>query len=285
MDAEGGDKMAGPLDSGGGRVLCKQYTKEIAMRNWTMAILPLALGLTVTACDGADHKDGDRQAKRETGAPASAGPIVTQNFALTGFTGVEVAGPDDVTIRQGNSFSITARGRKETLDQLDIKLDGTKLMVGRKRGNFSFSIRDDDDLDIAITLPKLNALRLTGSGTIDADTVDGDAALAVVTGSGDLKVAKLTGKRAEITVSGSGDIEIGSGTIGSGELSVTGSGDIDADGLVATTLDVSITGSGNIDAQATGKADVRILGSGDAKIAGGATCSTKQTGSGTATCN
>lgn len=255
------------------------------MRNWTMAILPMALGLTVTACNGADHKDGSRDAKRETGAPASAGPVTTQSYDLTGFTGVEVAGPDDVTIRQGDSFSISARGRKETLDRLEIKLDGTKLVIGRKREGFSFSNHDDDDLDIAITMPRLDALRLTGSGSIDADAADGDTVEAVVTGSGDLKVAKLTGKSAEITVSGSGDIEIGGGTVGSGELSVTGSGDIDADGLVATTLEVSVTGSGNVDAQATGKADIRIMGSGDVKLSGGASCSTRQMGSGTATCN
>ncbi|MGH6696636.1 head GIN domain-containing protein [Sphingopyxis sp.] len=254
------------------------------MRNWTMAILPLALGLTVTACNGADHKDGDRQAKRESGAPASVGPITTQSYDLTGFTAVEVAGPDDVTIRQGDSFSITARGRKEALDRLEIKLDGPDLSIGRKREGFSLSSSDEDNVDIAITLPRLNKVRLTGSGTIDADNVDGDAVEAVVTGSGDLKVAKLTGKRADITVSGSGDIEIGGGMIGSGELSITGSGDIDAEGLVATTLEVSVTGSGNVDAQATGKADIRILGSGDVTLSGGASCSTRQMGSGTATC-
>lgn len=249
------------------------------MRNWMMAILPLAL---VTGCNGAAPSN-EKQAERG-GPPASVGPITTQSYNLTGFTKVEVAGPDDVTIRQGDSFSISARGRKEALDRLEIKLDGPDLKIGRKREGFSFSSRDEDDVDIAITLPKLNAVRLTGSGTIDADNVDGDAVEAVVTGSGDLKVAKLTGKRAEITVSGSGDIEIAGGTIGSGELSVTGSGDIDADGLVATTLEVSVTGSGNVDAQATGKADIRILGSGDVTLGGGASCSTRQMGSGTATC-
>lgn len=255
------------------------------MRNWTMAVLPLALGLTVTACNGADHKGGDKQGKSETGAPAHVGPITTQSYDLTGFTAVEVAGPDDVTIRQGDAFSITARGRKEALDRLEIKLDGPDLSIGRKREGFSLSSNDDDDdIDIAITLPRLAKVRLTGSGTIDADNVDGDAVEAVVTGSGDLKVAKLTGKRADVTVSGSGDIEIRGGAIGSGELSVTGSGDIDAEGLVATALEVSVTGSGNIDAQATGKADIRILGSGDVTLGSGATCSTRQMGSGTATC-
>lgn len=249
------------------------------MRNWMMAILPLVL---VTGCNGAAPSDEKRSERSEP--PASAGPITSQSYALTGFNRVEVAGPDDITIRQGNAFSITARGRKEVLDRLEITLDGPDLKIGRKREGFSFSSRDEDDVDIAITMPRLNAVRLTGSGTIDADSVDGDAVEAVVTGSGDLKVAKLTGKRADITVSGSGDIEIAGGTIDSGELSVTGSGDIDADGLVATTLEVSVTGSGNVDAQATGKADISILGSGDVTLTGGANCSTRQMGSGTATC-
>ena len=249
------------------------------MRNWMMAMLPLVI---VTGCNGAAPSD-DKQAERG-GPPASVGPITTQSFALTGFTRVEVAGPDDITIRQGDAFSITARGRKEALDRLEISLDGPDLKIGRKREGLSFSSRDEDDVDIAITMPRLNAVRLTGSGTIDADRVDGDAVEAVVTGSGDLKVAKLTGKRADITVSGSGDIEIAAGTIGSGELSVTGSGDIDADGLVATTLEVSVAGSGNVDAQATGKADISILGSGNVTLTGGANCSTREMGSGNATC-
>jgi len=255
------------------------------MRNWTMALLPLALTMTATGCSGADRNGGDRQEKGEARPSADVGPVTTQSYSLTGFTGVEVAGPDDVTIRQGDSFSISAKGPKVVLDRLEIKLDGSTLLIGRKRESFSFSSRDDDDVEIAITLPRLDAVRLTGSGSIDADTVDGDAVRVVLTGSGDMKVAKLNGKSAKITLSGSGDIEIGGGAIGSGDVSVAGSGDVDADGLVAQTLGISIAGSGNVEAQATGKADISILGSGDVKLTGGASCSTRQVGSGTATCS
>ena len=253
------------------------------MRNWTMAVLPLALAMTVTACNGTVTTENSD--KVETREARDAGPATTQSYALTGFTGVEVTGPDDVTIRQGDAFAITAKGPKAEIDELEIKLDGQTLSIGRKREGFSFASGNrSDGVEIAITMPKLGALRLTGSGSIDADTVDGDAVEAVLTGSGDLKVAKLSGASADITVSGSGDIAIAGGTIGSGEIGVTGSGDVDAGGLVAQTLDISVTGSGNVEAQATGKADIRILGSGDVDLSGGGTCSTKTMGSGTATC-
>lgn len=253
------------------------------MRNWTMAFLPLALAMTATGCSGADR--GDRSETRgDADRAADAGPKTTQNFTLTGFTGVKVAGPDDVTIRQGDNFSIAARGPQAEIDELDITLDGALLSIGRKREGFSLGGGRHRGVEIAITMPKLDTVRLTGSGSIDADAVAGDKVEAVLTGSGDLKIAKLTGKRADITLSGSGDIDIDNGTIDAGDISVTGSGDVHADGLVATTLAVSVTGSGNVETQATGKADVRVLGSGDVTLTGGATCSTRKMGSGTVTC-
>lgn len=254
------------------------------MRNWTMAIVPLALAMTASGCNGSvtGGNDGHDGAKAERSA--SKGPVTTQSFALQDFIGVELAGPDDVTIRQGTAFSISARGPKNELEELEIKRDGGMLSIGRKREGFSLGSRDHDGVEISITMPRLTQIKITGSGEVDADTVDGDAADIAVTGSGDLKVAKLTAKNADIAVSGSGDVEIGGGTIATGDYSVTGSGNIDADALVAQNLDISITGSGDVDAHATGKADVTILGSGDVTVKGGATCSTSQVGSGSTTC-
>lgn len=249
------------------------------MRNWTMAIVPLAIMLTASGCS-AEITSSEKDGKRTT----AIGPATTQSYDLKGFTGVKVAGPDDVTIRQGDAFSISAKGPQNELEELEIKLDGSMLSIGRKREGFSFSRHDSDGVLISITMPKLDTLRLTGSGSIDADTIEADAAKLDVTGSGDLKVGKLTANSADLGISGSGNIEIAGGAIATGDFGVTGSGDIDAAGLAAQTLDISITGSGDVDAQATTSADIKILGSGDATIGGGGKCSTRAMGSGTATC-
>ena len=136
------------------------------MRNWTMAALPLALAMTVTACSAEVTSDG-RNDKRTV----DAGPLTTQSFDVSGFTGVKVAGPDDVTIRRGDAFSITAKGPKAVIDELEIELAGDMLSIGRKNSGFSFR-GDDNDVEIAITMPALRAVRLTGSGEIDADAVE-----------------------------------------------------------------------------------------------------------------
>ena len=60
------------------------------MRNWMMAILPLAL---VTGCNGTAPGDQKQGEQNEARPPAQVGPIVSQSYALAGFTGVEVSGP------------------------------------------------------------------------------------------------------------------------------------------------------------------------------------------------
>jgi hypothetical protein len=253
------------------------------MRNWTMAMVPLMLAMTVAGCQAEDARTA-KQGGTTTPGVAGGDSAVTQDFALSGFTGVKLTGPDDVTIRRGDAFSVTARGPKADIDEMDIKLDGDKLSIGRKREGFSISRWDGEKVEIRITMPRLTAVHVTGSGEIDADLVEGDAVEAVVTGSGDVKIGKLTAKRAAIGLSGAGDVDIDGGTVAEASYKVTGSGGIDAARLAATTLAISITGSGDVEAQATGSADVRIVGSGDAVVTGGAKCETRATGSGTATC-
>src|SRR3546814_13821821 len=70
------------------------------------------------------------------------------------------------------SFAISAARRQAELDQLEIETDGSTLSIERKRTGWSF--RDHDDVDIAITMPRLSTVKLTGSGSITADSADGD---------------------------------------------------------------------------------------------------------------
>ena len=254
------------------------------MRNWTMAVLPLTLAMTVSACNGVVSTRNDEKDKGKA-ASADPGPSGTRDFALTGFTAVEATGPDDVTIRKGSGFSIRATGPQADLDELEVVLDGDRLSIGRKREGFSVGGWRREGVKIAITMPALRAVRLTGSGSIDADGIEGDRVEAVLTGSGDLKIGRLTGKSADLTVAGSGDIEIDGGASDAADISVAGSGDVDADKLVVTSLAVSVAGSGTVEAQATGKADVRVMGSGDVRVSGGAACTTRKMGSGSITCN
>lgn len=244
------------------------------MRKLTWAALPLAV-VALAGCNAEGLGLPDKQ--------ADAGPAATKNYALEGFTGVSLATSDDVSVRRGDAFAVSATGPQNYLDNLEIDVVGTILKIGVKRDGWNFGRHDR--AKIVVTMPRLDVVRLSGSGDIDADIAEGDDVTASLTGSGDLKIGAVKTKKLELNLAGSGRLNVAGGEASAGDYSTTGSGDIDAQGVKVGDLDVSVTGSGDIDAQATGKAAIRILGSGDVKVSGGATCSSRKLGSGDVICS
>jgi hypothetical protein len=233
-----------------------------------VALLPLA------ACQSNWEKQGQAAQASGTGA--------TRSFAASGFTSVELRGSDDVDVKTGQNFSVTAEGDSKVLDQLDIRVVDGALRVGRKetKGNWFGS---DHGARIHVVMPKLLSADVAGSGDLSADRGEGDFHGAV-SGSGNLTIADLRANATELSVAGSGNLSVG-GSATKLSASSAGSGDIDAKRLTASSANVSIAGSGSIFGTVKGPASVSIIGSGDAELGGGAKCSVNAVGSGEARCS
>jgi hypothetical protein len=220
--------------------------------------------------------------EREGRSAQASGEGTTRNYDAKDFTRVEVAGPDDVEVRAGNAFSVTAEGDAKILDRLDIKVHDGTLSVGRKKqGGWNWG--DGDGVKVHVTLPRLTGASVAGSGNLDADRAEGDFA-GNVAGSGNLNVAALSGNSADLAIAGSGNLKV-AGQAAKLSASIAGSGDIDARGLSSTSADVSIAGSGSVRGTVKGPATVSIIGSGDAELGGGASCKVSRMGSGDARCS
>jgi len=238
-----------------------------------MRLLLIAAMLPITACHASWEKDGP--------TAHSSGSGATRTYEAAGFTGVDLRGSDDVDVKAGNSFSVTAEGDPKVLDILEIKVvDGT-LRVGRKSGNFGWS--DDHGAKIHVVMPKLNLASVSGSGNLTVDRAEGDFTGSIA-GSGNLDVAALNANAAKLSVAGSGDMTL-AGTVGKLTASIVGSGDIDGEKLTASGASISIVGSGNLSGVVKGGASVSIAGSGDVDLKGGAQCAVNAVGSGEAHCS
>ncbi|WP_156255018.1 head GIN domain-containing protein [Sandarakinorhabdus oryzae] len=212
-------------------------------------------------------------------APASA---AERRFEATGFDRVAVSGSDNVRIQQGKGFAVVANGEAADLDKLDIRVEKGALLIGRKKGNWSWG--NGKEVTVAVTLPALHGLSLAGSADVQADKGSGDNFDVRVAGSGNLLLASLDTRAANVSISGSGDVKV-AGRCGALNVKIAGSGDADLAGLACTNTAISIAGSGDVTAHASGQADVRIAGSGDVRITGGAKCSKKVAGSGEVYCS
>ncbi|MFS0738695.1 head GIN domain-containing protein [Sphingomonas sp. 1P06PA] len=231
--------------------------------------------VALAACNGAGNAAGGREAKL-------SGVSGTRDFPLTGFDKVELRGADNVTVRVGPAFSVSATGDSAILDKLEILVENGRLRIGRQKGNWNWS-GDKGYATVTVTLPALVAASVAGSGDMKVDAVRTPRFAGSVAGSGDLTVGRLQAEDAVFSVAGSGDLNV-AGTARTAKYSIAGSGDIAADGLASETISASIAGSGNIAAAARDAADVSIVGSGDVSIKGRPKCSVSKLGSGDVTC-
>jgi hypothetical protein len=237
-------------------------------------LLIAAMALPLGACHASWERDGGHAAQ-------ASGTGATRSYAANGFTGVELEGSDDVDVRFADGFSVKAEGDPKVLDQLDIRVVGTTLKVGRKE-NSGWNWHDDHGAKVSVTLPRLVAASVAGSGNMTVDRGEGDFA-ASIAGSGDLNIGQLKGGAVDLSIAGSGNLTA-AGNAASLNANTAGSGDIDASRLTAGSAKVSIAGSGNIRGTVNGQADVSIMGSGDVELGGGAKCNVSAMGSGEAHC-
>ncbi|MBW6531295.1 DUF2807 domain-containing protein [Sphingomonas sp. RRHST34] len=247
------------------------------------ALLPLA------ACGNSFTQDDS------PGIPGT-GSGNQRSFQAAGFDSVELAGSDDVSVRVGGGFAVTAEGDAEALDKLKITRDGNTLRVSRRND------RSRGHARVTVTLPAIKGAILAGSGNLSVDRVEASAFKAKLAGSGNLTVAALRADAADVSIAGSGNAALTgrTGTLdlsiaGSGgvtlagesdrlEVSIAGSGDVAGERLVAKAADIKVMGSGSVRATVDGRAEVMAMGSGDVDLGARARCSVRKMGSGSVRC-
>src|SRR6185503_12982945 len=90
------------------------------------------------------------------------GPDAERDFEVGEFERLEVAGPFDVNVQTGGSVGVHASGPEWSLDNLRIELDGDRLFIGCE-GDC------DGDVNVSVSVPRLRALRTSGSGDVSID--------------------------------------------------------------------------------------------------------------------
>ncbi|HMG47115.1 MAG TPA: head GIN domain-containing protein [Allosphingosinicella sp.] len=228
--------------------------------------------LIVTAC----HAGGNAEETRA---------MVQRNIQVPGpFDRIALAGSTDVVVAVGGAPSIRAEGDAETLDRLEVTVEGGQLRIGLREGSRGwFRWGSHRGVTVHVTMPALAAASIAGSGDMRIDRVEGARFAGSVTGSGDMNVGALAVGEADFSVTGSGDIRA-AGRSQRASATVVGSGDLRLGGLETANATLSVAGSGDIGIRATETAAIELRGSGDVTVAGPAHCTISKSGSGDVHC-
>ncbi|RYZ38961.1 MAG: hypothetical protein EOO72_09490 [Myxococcaceae bacterium] len=150
-------------------------------------------------------------AVRPTAAPA---PTATEEVRdVPNFTKVNLATSVAVEVRQGSPQQVVVEGAPDDLAQLRTTVSGGELTIDTKSGadwrEFLRSHRNLGNMTVRITMPTINALGVSSSGSIKAPSVRAEDLSLGVSSSGSVTVEQVQATNVRAAVSSSGHIAVG----------------------------------------------------------------------------
>lgn len=172
-----------------------------------------------------------------TAVGTGSGVAATQARSVPPFTGVDLAGANNVVVRVGARRSVVVHADDNLLRRVTTRVRAGTLLVGTSRGNLDA----ESPMFVVVTTPSLDELRLGGAGNISASGIDS--------------------RRLTVAIPGSGNIEV-SGTTRKLVVTMSGQGTALLRGLVAHDADAALGGSGTIMLTTTHRLGARVSGNG-----------------------
>jgi Putative auto-transporter adhesin, head GIN domain len=183
----------------------------------------------------------DRIFFRSSSSPAGTGSGVaaTQARSLPTFTGVDLAGDNNVTVQVGARQSVIVHADSNLLRRVTTRVRSGRLVIRTTPGN----LRATTPMFVAVNLPSLDALRLQGDGNISVTGINSRNLTVAIPGSGNIDATGATTKL-DVTISGQGTALLRQLIARDAKAELSGDGSIM---LTAThSLTASVAGSGTV---------------------------------------
>ena len=193
-----------------------------------------------------------------------SGDLVMEERNVSGFSKIDLTCSGDVVLTQGDKDSLTIEGEDNILEYVTSEVRGDTLVLGTKPNvNLVFS----KHLTFYVTMKDVSGIEISGSGSVNSESVETEDLDLSIGGSGDIKLDEVDADQLSISIGGSGDVKIDVLAAESVKTDIGGSGDVFLTGKVQTQ-DLLISGSGKyktVDLSSE-TAEIRISGSGTAEI-------------------
>lgn len=167
-----------------------------------------------------------------------SGTSVTQVRDLPSFSAVDLAGTNSVSVAVGPAQSVAVRADDNLLDHVTTVVRNGRLIV-RDQGSFTAST----SMAVNITVPSLDGVALTGTGSVAVYGVRADDFAVEMKGTGSI-VATGAVRGLNATLAGDGELQLQDLVARDAIATALGTGRIDVH--TTRSLVASITGTGTI---------------------------------------
>lgn len=209
-----------------------------------------------------------------------------RRYTVTDFERIQIEGPFTVSLTTGKSPAAVAAGSAQAIDRVSIEVEGRTMRIRPNRSAWGGYPGDSaGPLAIAVSTHGLRGVSVTGSGSVDIDTVEAMRFDIGLSGSGRVGVGSIEADHLILGLLGSGEIEIGGGAVEELRATIEGTGELDAAGLTAEEAEINAGTSGTVKVAVRRAAEVNATGAGDITILGSPSCTVNARGSGLVVCS
>jgi DNA-binding CsgD family transcriptional regulator len=198
-------------------------------------------------------------------------PVVT--IPVDSFDQVDVAGAFKVHVFVSDSPSEVALvGPRSMTSDVIATVDGGILTI-RFREGAERSWNPGAGVNVAISTPKLSAVKIDGPTLMEINGPTGDSFSATTQAAGSIEISGLDVGNIELATKGAGSISV-DGSARQATYATGGAGSIDAKRLRVTNAKIEVGGAGSIYADVSGESEITLGQSrgGRVEVVGGGNC-------------
>ena len=192
------------------------------------ALALVAIGMALLVRNGRSSSPGVQ----------GSGIAATQTRTVAGFSRLDLAGSNNVTVAVGAPQSVVVHADSNLISHVTTQVAGGTLVIG---DTGSFTARSP--MSVEVSVPSLTRLNLSGDGQISVTGINVPRLAVTVSGSGLLSAAG-TATQLDVTLSGDGQAQLFRLPARDVHAVVTGSGLIQVN--ATTSLDAAVPGTGAI---------------------------------------
>ena len=189
-----------------------------------------------------------------------SGNVISETRKVSGFNSVSLSGIGELTIKVGDEESLLIEAEDNLVPLLTSEVSQGKLDLGTKPG---VSLNPTKPIRYTLVVKDLNAIEISGLGSVRSVALKADRINIAVSGSGNLSIAGIEADQLIVDISGLGSVTVAAGKVNSQKISLSGSGSYKANDLESSSADVEISGLGNATLWAKDQLKANISGSGN----------------------
>ena len=187
------------------------------------------------------------------------------------FTKINFKSFGEVYLTQGDSCDLKVEGNEDLLDNVQVDVAEDTLNIKFKSDITDWTglrwMKGDSHLRYFVTMPSIEMVKMAGAGTLECESLKGDALDLTHSGAGKMSLRGLDLQSLKVDLGGIGEVIL-AGSVQSQTVDLSGAGSYDGVNLQSQDAEVLLSGAGSAQVWVENSLKATVTGAGSIKYKG-----------------